>query len=94
MREENFWCKKPRYSEVRVIARRVIARYDCICYVHLYQIESVGDITYYAFSFLLIIFQWNLKVNLNLFLCAFSKSRLIIDQPWFMIYFQDEAVFA
>ena len=30
MREENFWCKKPRYSEVRVIARRVIARYDCI----------------------------------------------------------------
>ena len=27
MREENFWCKKPRYSEVRVIARRVIARY-------------------------------------------------------------------
>ena len=29
MREENFWCKKPRYSEVRVIARRVIARYDC-----------------------------------------------------------------
>ena len=31
MREENFWCKKPRYSEVRVIARRVIARYDCIC---------------------------------------------------------------
>ena len=28
MREENFWCKKPRYSEVRVIARRVIARYD------------------------------------------------------------------
>ena len=62
--------------------------------MHLYQIESVGDITYYAFSFLLIIFQWNLKVNLNLFLCAFSKSRLIIDQPWFMIYFQDEAVFA
>ena len=32
MREENFWCKKPRYtySEVRVITRRVIARYDCI----------------------------------------------------------------
>ena len=30
MREENFWCKKPRYSEVRVIARRVIARYDCL----------------------------------------------------------------
>ena len=30
MREENFWCKKPRYSEVRVIARRVIARYDFI----------------------------------------------------------------
>ena len=29
MREETFWCKKPRYSEVRVIARRVIARYDC-----------------------------------------------------------------
>ena len=29
MREENFWGKKPRYSEVRVIARRVIARYDC-----------------------------------------------------------------
>ena len=28
MREETFWCKKPRYSEVRVIARRVIARYD------------------------------------------------------------------
>ena len=26
MREENVWCKKPRYSEVRVIARRVIAR--------------------------------------------------------------------
>ena len=25
MREENFWCKKPRYSEVRVITRRVIA---------------------------------------------------------------------
>jgi len=30
MREENFWYKKPRYSEVRVITRRVIARYDCI----------------------------------------------------------------
>ena len=30
MREEEFWCKKPRYSEVRVITRRVIARYDCI----------------------------------------------------------------
>ena len=29
MREENFWYKKPRYSEVRVITRRVIARYDC-----------------------------------------------------------------
>ena len=27
--EENFWYKKPRYSEVRVITRRVIARYDC-----------------------------------------------------------------
>ena len=30
VREENFWYKKPRYSEVRVITRRVIARYDCI----------------------------------------------------------------
>ena len=30
MREENFWCKKPRYSEVRVITRRVIARYDVL----------------------------------------------------------------
>ena len=30
MREEKFCCIKPRYSEVRVIARRVIARYDCI----------------------------------------------------------------
>ena len=29
VREENFWYKKPRYSEVRVITRRVIARYDC-----------------------------------------------------------------
>ena len=33
MREENFWYKKPRYSEVRVITRRVIARYDCITFV-------------------------------------------------------------
>ena len=32
MREENFWYKKPRYSEVRVITRRVIARYDCRCF--------------------------------------------------------------
>ena len=32
MREESFWCTKPRYSEVRVIARRVIARYDCILF--------------------------------------------------------------
>ena len=30
MREENFCYKKPRYSEVRVITRRVIARYDII----------------------------------------------------------------
>ena len=30
MREENFWYLKPRYSEVRVITRRVIARHGCI----------------------------------------------------------------
>ena len=40
MREENFWCKKPRYSEVRVIARRVIARYDCSAMKN--NIEAMG----------------------------------------------------
>ena len=35
MREENFWYKKPRYGEVRVITRRVIARYDCRIYFGL-----------------------------------------------------------
>ena len=30
-REENFSFEKPRYSEVHVISRRVIARYDCSC---------------------------------------------------------------
>jgi|AACY02.9.fsa_nt_gi hypothetical protein len=32
MREETFWYKKPRYSEVRVMTRRVIARSDCIVF--------------------------------------------------------------
>ena len=30
MREEDFRYKKLRYSEVRVIVRRIIARSDCI----------------------------------------------------------------
>ena len=41
MREENFWCKKPRYSEVRVIARRVIARYDCNLDFFMMKIEDL-----------------------------------------------------
>ena len=40
MREENFWYKKPCYSEVRVITRRVIARYDCI-YILVIILSSV-----------------------------------------------------
>ena len=44
MREENFWCKKPRYSEVRVIARRVIARYDCIRFTINIKLEPGSSI--------------------------------------------------
>ena len=46
MREENFWCKKPRYSEVRVIARRVIARYDCKCTGYLSTNRIVEVVSY------------------------------------------------
>ena len=52
MREETFWCKKPRYSEVRVIARRVIARYDYCSSSHVdipnlpSETEKVWTITF------------------------------------------------
>ena len=44
MREEDFCYKKPRYSEVRVITRRVIARYDCIC-KHSQDYEDTAMVT-------------------------------------------------
>ena len=43
MREEKFWCKNPRYSEVRVITRRVIARFDCIFRNNFRVISTHGN---------------------------------------------------
>ena len=45
MREENIWCKKPRYSEVRVIARRVIARYERIYFSDYSGALHPSDVT-------------------------------------------------
>ena len=60
MREENFWCKKPRYSEVRVITRRVIARHDCISKTAEYNLVRKSDVTFFIDSVLDYIKDWGI----------------------------------
>ena len=77
MREENFWCKNPRYSEVRVIARRVIARYDCSRVVEMMTIRLGMRMMSDAFLSSRVVEMMTIRLGMRMMSDAFLSSRVV-----------------